>query len=87
MVGLYFMSNFRIPSRLGQFGVKLMELRKLQFGTYLEHHCKIWISSPGNSFDGRIKIQRRTCAVYFEGESNDSTPMANGPELKTGQLS
>ena len=46
MVGLYFMSNFRIPSCLGQFGVKLMELRKLQFGIYLEHHCMYWPGEP-----------------------------------------
>ena len=39
MVGLYFMSNLCIPSRLGQFEVKLMELCKLQLGIYLEHHC------------------------------------------------
>ena len=39
MVGLYFMSNLCIPSRLGQFEVKLMDLRKLQLGIYLEHHC------------------------------------------------
>ena len=39
MVGLYFMSNLCIPSRLGQFEVKPMELCKLQFGIYFEHHC------------------------------------------------
>ena len=39
MVGLYFMSNLCIPSSLGQFEVKPMELRKLQLGIYFEHHC------------------------------------------------
>jgi hypothetical protein len=36
VVGLYFMSNFCIPSYLGQSGMKLMELCKLQFSIYLE---------------------------------------------------
>ncbi|KAJ6557427.1 hypothetical protein B0H10DRAFT_1967328 [Mycena sp. CBHHK59/15] len=63
--GLYFMSNLCIPSRLGQFGVKLMELCKLQFGIYFEHHSLASSAAKSHCSRPRIPYHKKATVAIF----------------------
>jgi hypothetical protein len=71
MVGLCFMSNLCIPSRLGQFEVKLTELCKLQLGIYLEHHCRFFL---GLTTPLECELEVIIASVISNLRNNDIVP-------------